>query len=88
MLFLCPKGYRIVSACFPAYRQLSDFVRGLSAFMKFLGVDKTHLMGVSLGGFLAQVFAQQKPQEVQSLVLVNTFCDARPYHEAAPCREM
>lgn len=36
---------------------------------------QVHLYGTSLGGFLAQMFAQYRPRRVKSLLLSNTFVD-------------
>ena len=36
---------------------------------------QVHLMGVSLGGYLAQCYAQYMPKRVASLMLINSFCD-------------
>lgn len=36
---------------------------------------QVHLYGTSLGGFLAQMFAQHRPRRVKSLLLSNTFVD-------------
>jgi len=36
---------------------------------------QVHLYGTSLGGFLAQMFAQHRPRRVKSLLLSNTYVD-------------
>eukprot|EP00262_Sarcandra_glabra_P007643 TRINITY_DN2053_c0_g1_i1.p1 TRINITY_DN2053_c0_g1~~TRINITY_DN2053_c0_g1_i1.p1 ORF type:complete len:315 (+),score=43.79 TRINITY_DN2053_c0_g1_i1:72-1016(+) len=43
---------------------------------------KVHLYGTSLGGFLAQLFAQYRPRRVRSLVLSNSFLDTRSFSAA------
>lgn len=48
------------------------FVCDLEALLRQLGVARTALMGVSLGGFVAQEFAVRNPDMVWSLVLVST----------------
>ncbi|XP_037495656.1 maspardin isoform X2 [Jatropha curcas] len=45
---------------------------------------KVHLYGSSLGGFLAQLFAQHRPRRVRSLILSNTFLDTRDFAAAMP----
>ncbi|KAH7549554.1 hypothetical protein JRO89_XS13G0049300 [Xanthoceras sorbifolium] len=51
-------------------------------------VLKIHLYGTSLGGFLAQLFAQHRPRRVRSLVLSNTFLDTRSFAAAMPWATM
>lgn len=43
--------------------------------MGLLLVLQVHLYGTSLGGFLAQMFAQHRPRRVKSLLLSNTYVD-------------
>ncbi|KAL6501604.1 hypothetical protein OROGR_026737 [Orobanche gracilis] len=43
-----------------------------------------HLYGTSLGGFLAQLFAQHRPRRVRSLVLSNTFLETTSFSTAMP----
>ncbi|TYI34625.1 hypothetical protein ES332_A03G021300v1 [Gossypium tomentosum] len=41
-----------------------------------------HLYGTSLGGFLAQLFAQHRPRRVKSLILSNTFLETSSFSAA------
>ncbi|KAG6685270.1 hypothetical protein I3842_12G103500 [Carya illinoinensis] len=45
---------------------------------------KIHLYGTSLGGFLAQLFAQHRPRRVRSLILSNSFLDTRSFSASMP----
>ncbi|XP_062117189.1 uncharacterized protein LOC133831043 isoform X2 [Humulus lupulus] len=45
---------------------------------------KIHLYGTSLGGFLAQLFAQHRPRRVRSLILSNSFLDTCSFSAAIP----
>ncbi|PIA50034.1 hypothetical protein AQUCO_01300635v1 [Aquilegia coerulea] len=49
---------------------------------------KVHLYGTSLGGFLAQLFAQYRPRRVKSLILSNSFLDTRSFSAAMPWAPM
>lgn len=51
---------------------VETFVRDLEALLRQLGIARTALMGVSLGGFVAQEFTLRNPETVSSLVLVST----------------
>lgn len=42
------------------------------AFVRALGFDQVDLLGFSLGGFVAQVIAQQEPQLVRKIILAGT----------------
>ncbi len=42
------------------------------AFIRALGLDQVDLIGFSLGGFVAQVIAQEEPRLVRKLVLAGT----------------
>jgi len=46
--------------------------RDAVAFIRALGFDQVDLLGFSLGGFVAQVIAQEEPQLVRKMVLAGT----------------
>jgi pimeloyl-ACP methyl ester carboxylesterase len=43
------------------------------SLMDLLGIEKTHIMGVSMGGMIAQELAINYPQRVLKLVLASTY---------------
>ena len=51
---------------------VETFARDLEALLAHLGVTRTAVMGVSLGGFVAQAFTLKRPEMVSALVLVST----------------
>ena len=51
---------------------LDDYVRDLLLFWNALGLEKAHLVGHSMGSFIAQVFAARYPGRVERLVLVSS----------------
>jgi 3-oxoadipate enol-lactonase len=53
---------------------VTTFARDLEALLQALGIARTALMGVSLGGFVAQHLALARPDLVSALVLVSTTC--------------
>lgn len=65
------RGHGKTSAPAGAYslEQLSADLLGL---LDGLGIQKTHFVGLSMGGMIGQVFALAHPERVQSLVLCDT----------------
>jgi 3-oxoadipate enol-lactonase len=51
---------------------LDILVEDLKGLMDFLKIEKTHLMGQSMGGWVSQNFALKYPERVNKLVLVGT----------------
>ncbi|XP_073994870.1 maspardin-like [Rhodnius prolixus] len=79
---LSAKGIRVISAEHPAYWTASDWCAGFKKLIDHLELEKVHLFGASLGGFLAQKFAEYTANypRVASLILCNTFCDTSVFH--------
>lgn len=50
----------------------------LAELLKELRINQVHLVGLSMGGVIAQQFALDYPQLVSKLVLVSTFSKLRP----------
>ncbi len=57
---------------------IETFTRDLEALLQALGVKRTALVGVSLGGMVAQTFAIGHPETVSALVLTSTACQLVP----------
>ena len=55
-----------------------DMARDLKTAMEELGIEKTSLVGISMGGMIAQHFAADYPQMLEKLVLVVTCCRENP----------
>lgn len=51
---------------------VSEMAHDAVAFIRALGFDRVDLFGFSLGGFVAQVIAEEEPQLVRKIVLTGT----------------
>jgi len=51
---------------------VAAMARDAVAFIRALGFDQVDLVGLSMGGFVAQVIAQEEPQLVRKMVLAAT----------------
>ncbi len=56
----------------PGPYTLEDFAEDLGGLLDSLGIDRGHLVGISMGGMIAQEFALRSPERVGSLVLADT----------------
>ena len=52
---------------------IKGFAEDFHQFMKQLKIPRAHILGLSMGGAIAQQFALDHPEMIQSLVLVSTF---------------
>lgn len=62
---------------FPGSWSLQAVAQDLDALLTHLQLSQVHVVGISMGGVVAQVFALVYPRRVRSLVLVNTFARLR-----------
>jgi pimeloyl-ACP methyl ester carboxylesterase len=53
---------------------IADLARDVMRLLRHLGVEKAHLVGLSMGGVIAQQFALDYPYATASLVLADTLC--------------
>ncbi len=88
---------RIIAVSYPASGGIEDWTEDLALLVTQLGVEKTSILGSSLGGYLAQYFASAYPAKVTKLFAANTLhsvvgMDQRvPYSfdlEATPIEEL
>jgi len=62
---------------------ISQFSEDLFAFLQKLKIPQAHLLGLSMGGAIAQQFALDHPEKVRCLILISSFSYIDPHlHEA------
>ncbi|KAM7494133.1 hypothetical protein LguiB_028742 [Lonicera macranthoides] len=84
IMSLSMKGYRVISVDIPRVWNHHEWVQSFEKFLDAIDVHYIHLYGTSLGGFLAQLFAQHRPRRVRSLILSNTFLETRHFSASMP----
>ncbi|MEQ5840756.1 3-oxoadipate enol-lactonase [Paraburkholderia acidicola] len=57
---------------------VADLAHDLASLLDALGVTHTHLVGISMGGMIAQQFALDYPQRVDTLTLADTSAGTPP----------
>ena len=73
------------SAIAPLSNTLADFATDAHALLGALEIGPAHVIGLSLGGMVAQVLALEYPNDVRSLVLSNTLCTLPAEARQAMC---
>ncbi|XVF13294.1 hypothetical protein REPUB_Repub08aG0196400 [Reevesia pubescens] len=84
IMSLSMKGYRVISVDIPRVWNHQEWIQSFEKFLDAIDVHHIHLYGTSLGGFLAQLFAQHRPRRVKSLILSNTFLETRNFAASMP----
>jgi pimeloyl-ACP methyl ester carboxylesterase len=54
----------------PAVYTLEDLADDAAALLDHLGIDRSHIVGASMGGMIAQIFAARFPQRTQTLAII------------------
>jgi len=84
IMSLCMKGYRVISIDVPQAWNHHEWIHSFEKFLDSMNIHHVHIYGTSLGGFLAQIFAQHRPRRVKSLILSNTFLETHKFAAAMP----
>lgn len=61
---------------------LDALTRDALAVLDGHGVGRAHVVGLSMGGYIAQLLAIDHPERIDHLVLISTSADQRPYMAA------
>lgn len=65
--------YRVISVTYPPVHGLARLADGVLAILEKERIQRIHLVGSSLGGYLAQYLAAKLPHRIQKAVFANTF---------------
>jgi maspardin len=74
----------LVTVDAPDLDDVSTMSVATAAFLDVLGLSRVHILGASLGGYLAQSFALAYPERVDQLLIANGFYDPRPFLATQP----
>lgn len=74
---------RVIAVSYPTYWSHREFVLGFIRLLDHLRLDKVHIFGASVGGFLAQQVVQSWSHcsRVASLILCNSFADTAIFNQ-------
>lgn len=72
------RNYRVITMDFrghgmsskPSHYTLNDHIHDAISLMDFLGIDRFHLLGASMGSYIAQGLAINFPERIHKLILV------------------
>lgn len=83
LLALSSVGYRVMSIEYPAYWKYEEWIEGFRRLLDHFHLDKVHVFGASLGGYLAQKFAEAtiKSPRIHSMILCNSFTDTTVFQQ-------
>jgi len=56
----------------PGPYTVRTLARDVAALMDALGIERAHVLGLSMGGYIAQELALERPERIGSLILANT----------------
>lgn len=68
----------------PDIEDVSTMTAATKAFLDALGLQRVHILGASLGGYLAQAFTLAHPERVDQLLIANGFYDPQPFLSKLP----
>jgi maspardin len=74
----------LISISYPPIHSLEGLATGLEALLQQEEVENYHVVGSSLGGYLAQYLVSKNPDRIYSAVFSNTFAPTTPVFWTVP----
>ncbi len=68
----------------PDISNTASMIEATTDLLEALRLNYVHVVGSSLGGYLAQALALARPQWIGQLVIANGFCDPAPFVASLP----
>ena len=65
--------YRLIAPTYPPVHSLAELDRGIRSMLERERVGRFHVVGSSLGGYLAQYLISRQPERIKKAVFANTF---------------
>lgn len=76
-------SYRIISMTYPPVSSLTELSEGVMAILDREKIDRAHIVGSSLGGYLVQYLVKNHADRIEKAVFANTFPPNRIHAEKA-----
>jgi pimeloyl-ACP methyl ester carboxylesterase len=78
--------WRIIAPTYPLAQTIDQLVTGVNAILEHERIAHVHILGTSLGGFVAQAFVRKYPERVNELILANTTVPSLEFAKAVQRR--
>lgn len=76
--------HRVLSLTYPALADAETLVDDVAGIMDTLDIRSASMLGSSLGGFLAQLFAIRHSERVDQVFIANSLSDPTPFKAQQP----
>ncbi|MDB5408098.1 MAG: hypothetical protein JWL84_3010 [Rhodospirillales bacterium] len=74
----------VITVSAPDIEDVAGMTAGIGRFLRTIGVARAHLVGSSLGGYLAQSFALRSPDMAEQMVIANGFFEVEAFIAKLP----
>ncbi len=75
---------QVLSVTYPATHDLAEWAEDIAHILDRESVERTTILGSSLGGYLAQYFAAKYPERIDGLIAANTLSSAEDLAQKPP----
>lgn len=85
---LSKKGYRVISLEYPVFWTVDEFCEGFVRLIDHMELTKVHVLGASLGAFLAQKVAEKtfRSPRIVSIFICNGFTDTTAFKQTVAAK--